>query len=395
MRVGLITSRFLPEMTAGTVRYKSFIEAWATEEDEVCVFTSRSFERDKKAFKKEELFEGRDNVYVYRTAVGVAGNRWGILVRLFSELLFCVLAAMQMLRRRVDVYVVSSPSFLLAVTTVIMAKALRTPYVADIRDIYPDQLFEYGVIEQESLLGRFLCTLEQIVYDEAILIGTVTEGLKDEIEKRTDTEVVVVRNGIDTGLFWRKPTSRLGDKFKILFHGTLGVAQNIDYIIRYARFLAEEEIHDIEIVVVGDGPKRERLEESIQEYGLEGVLSYDGFVRLSKIPNYIRGADLGFSPRQRGTVNETSFPVKVYECLGCGVPVIVSPHGEAGEFLKEHEVGYQVPNDSVNRLHDAVVRLKNDHSQYREYSERAAHVALSFDRHDIAQKYLHRIRQLL
>lgn len=357
-----------------------FVEAWADAGDTVHVFTHRLMH------DQDSPLRDRENVSVHRTSVGTADNTRSLPVRFLSELSFCLSVIRAVLRHPVDVLVCTSPPFLVGVTTLVLSKLTSTPYVLDIRDVFLEVLFAAGVVDRDSTFGRFLRWLERRLYDHALFLSSVTEGCVSYIQARTDNDVVLIRNGIDTGRFGRSETSEAGDDFVVLFHGTLGRFQNVDLLLRYAQYVEDNDVPKVRLRVIGDGPKAEYLQEEVAERGLHGRIDLVGRVDFEEIPSYINEADVGFSPRVDGLISETAFPVKVYECLGCGVPVVVTPEGEVGEYVERHRVGFQHDNGDVEAIHESIRRLREDRQLYREYSDRALDVAQSFDRHDLGRR---------
>jgi glycosyltransferase involved in cell wall biosynthesis len=143
--------------------------------------------------------------------------------------------------------------------------------------------------------------------------------------------------------------------------------------------------------IIGDGPKADFLKHEIENRNLGSTIEHVGRVKFDKIPDHLNKGDVGLSPRGDGLVNETAFPVKVYECLGCGLPVVVTPESEAGRYVERHEVGFQHRNESVEELHESICRLKENRQLYEEYSDRAVRIAKSFDRHELGRKLRERI----
>jgi glycosyltransferase involved in cell wall biosynthesis len=380
MRIGLITYYFPPENYAPAARMEPFVEAWSEEGDTVQVFTHR------RMVAEEDGFEGTDNVRVQRTPFGKADNTRSLPERFFFELLFCISVIGVVLRRRVDVLIGTSPPFLVAATTLFVGKLTGIPYVIDVRDLFPEQLFAYDVVQRGSTFGCVLEWLEAQIYEHALLVVGVTKGLCAHIRDRTDSDVVVIRNGVDTRQFDCEPRAAPSDDpFVVLFHGSLARSQNVDLLLAYARRLKREEIEDAKLRVLGDGPKAEPLLEGIQAYGLEAFVEYLGHVDFKDVPDHLHRADVGFSPRKGGMVNETAFPVKIYECLACGLPVVVTPESEAGRYVEEHKVGFEHSNDDLEGIHQSIMHLKEEEELYREYSERAVRLADTFDRHALGR----------
>ena len=379
MRIGLITYYFPPENYASAARVGPFVEAWSEEGDTVQVFTHRRVQEG------EEVFSGTDRVRIHRTPFGKADHTRSLPVRFVFELLFCVLTVGAVLRRRVDVLVAMSPPFLVAVTTLVLSKLTGIPFVIDGRDLFPEQLFAYDVVRRESLFGRALKWLEVQIYDHALLVVGVTQGLCAHIRERARSDVVLVRNGVDSHHFYRDEEAPSNDAFVLLFHGKLARSQNVELLVAYAHRLKQEGIRDVKVRVLGYGPKTEMLEEGIQTYGLEAFIEYLGHIDFGSVPDHLNRADVGLSPRMNGVVNETAFPVKIYECLACGLPVIVTPKGEAGQYVEKHKVGFEHSNDDLEGIHQSIMRLKKKEGLYREYSERAVRLADTFDRHALGR----------
>jgi glycosyltransferase involved in cell wall biosynthesis len=388
MQIGLISYYFPPENYAPAARVGPFVEAWAEAGDTVEVFTHRRMQGDAEPYAEA------DRVHVHRTPFGKADNTRSLPVRFCFELLFCLLVVGAVVRRRVDVLVGTSPPFLVAATTMLVGWLTGTPYVIDVRDLFPEQLFAYDVVQRDSAFGRGLEWLEAKIYDHALLVVGVTDGLCAHIRERTDRDVVLIRNGIDSLQFTREGPAAPGGPLTVLFHGSLARSQNVSLLLEYAQHLKQQG-EDTVLRVCGDGPKADRLVSGIREHGLEEVVEYYGHVDFEDIPAHLHQADVGFSPRVDGLVNETAFPVKIYECLACGLPVVVTPKSEAGRYVEEHEVGVQHANEDVEGIHQSIVTLKEDRELYREYSDRAVRVARTFDRHELGRELREAIRSRL
>ena len=118
---------------------------------------------------------------------------------------------------------------------------------------------------------------------------------------------------IPISFFPKNPKDKF-EKFTLIFHGNLARMQNIDLLIKIARSCPE----DVDVLVAGFGPgeKKIRREKRIK---FLGRLSYE------KIPEIVTKSHVGLSFRNKGLVNEMSFPVKIFEYIGAGLPVISTP----------------------------------------------------------------------
>lgn len=139
-----------------------FIEAWAEAGDTVHVFTHRRMQSDDSAVGDLE------NVSVHRTAVGTVDNTRSLPVRFFSELAFCLSVIRAVLRSPTDVLVFTSPSFLVAATTLVLSKLTLTPYVLDVRDPFLEVLFAAEVVDHDSIFGRLLKWFQRHLYNHGL-----------------------------------------------------------------------------------------------------------------------------------------------------------------------------------------------------------------------------------
>jgi len=380
MKIGLISSEIPPKINAGSVRMESFIEYWKENKGiELFIYTEKN--------NKKNIDFGK-NVHIINSYFRRASNKNNIIIRVLSEIVLAIDIFFGLLKDKMDTYFVSSPSFLLLISVLIASKIKRTPYIVDIRDIYPQVIFDNNIINKNSYIGKFLVNIEKKIYDNASKIITVTKGLKNHIEEKTKTKVYLIRNGMDNNLFnnnYKSNKSRNKD-FIIMFHGTLGRSQNIDLIIKYANYLKNNKIKDIKIWIIGDGPKKEKIINSINKLNLENNLIFHGFKDISQIPSYINSADIGFSPRKNGLINETAFPVKVYEYMGCGIPCIITPISEAGIFVEKNNIGFQLENNNIKSLHKYVLKFKNNKNLYNQYSINALKTSKQFERSKLAKR---------
>ena len=371
MKLGIVTAYYRPKVNACSVRINSFVDCWKEKRDcKLYVFTAGHEDLDNNEDK---------NIKIWRSNTSIVNNKKGIISRLLSELYFSFLVFTKLLFVRVDKYLVTSPPFILTIGVMMISKIKQIPYIVDVRDLYPEVLFESNIISKKSLIGKLFLYLEKKIYNNADKVITVTVGLKEYIERKTDKPVHLVRNGFDQNLFFPEKFLEKSP-FIIIFHGTIGKLQNIELLIEYANYLKNNLIKDIEIWVVGDGPKRKMMLEEIEKKKLQNIIKFYGFKTLEEVPKYINMASIGFSPRNDGFLNETAFPVKVYEYMGCGIPVIVTPISEAGDFIEKNKIGFQIENNDLELLHKRIIHLKNNKSLYNEYSKRSVEVSKNFSR---------------
>ena len=388
--IGIVTAYFPPLNNAGSIRVESLFNTWQQQDNiNLKVFTSQ------KLGSARELEHG-DNVEIWRSKVQMVSNKHNILFRMLSEM-FCLLAVFfKLLKTKVDILFVSSPPFSYAIMTYLLARLKKTAYIIDIRDIYPDVLFYAGIMKPDSLPGRILSNFERKLYKHATIISTVTDGMLKHIQRISpQQDVRLFFNGINPAVFKRNDNCQKEDKFTLIFHGILGRFQDIEFLVKYACFLKENSISDIQIKIIGMGLKEEYIKTSVAEFQLEQQIQFLGFVENKRIPDFLNRAHIGISPRTKEKISITNFPVKIYEYMGCGLPVVVIPESDAGCIVEAEKVGFQTDAKSISEFHVLILKLKDNQQLYDNYAANAYTLSQQFHRDKIAIQYFQLIEQQL
>jgi glycosyltransferase involved in cell wall biosynthesis len=274
---------------------------------------------------------------------------------------------------RCDLAVVSTPGYLAALLVCSLARWRRVGYVLELRDVYPQVYAEAGLLSRKSRLYRFFARRSKVMYEGAQFVIAATRGLAREVsDKAPAARVRHVYNGFPSNLLARQPVKY--ERFTVCFHGTLGFFQDVETLLEVARRLGE---HQVDCVVVGYG----RKEAEIVEAALPNLKFY-GRQPFEKTIDIVERCHVGLCLRKDEAISKDAFPVKVWEYLGLGLPSIVTPVCEAGEFVKAHDCGFQLPSGSVSAIVECILWLKNRPNNLRELSARCRETAAQFTREE-------------
>lgn len=277
-------------------------------------------------------------------------NKHHFLLRLIFELMHAMSLFIKILLGRYELTILSSPSYVTTLTCTFLLRCFRKKYFLDIRDIYPEVFFYLNLVRENSLLGKALKRATHQMYINSLGITCATEGLKKIIHSY-HVKSVVVFNGFDENLFYQDIKRK---KFTLIFHGNLSRMQNLDLLIQIAQKIP----NDIEIIVAGSGSKEHLLIENEK-------INFLGNLPHEEVAEIVRSSHIGLSFRDDGHINETSFPVKIFEYIGSGIPVISTPKSEAGETLERMGYGYQFGNKQINEIIRKIEDLKKDYYSYK------------------------------
>jgi glycosyltransferase involved in cell wall biosynthesis len=142
-----------------------------------------------------------------------------------------------------------------------------------------------------------------------------------------------------------------------MYVGLHGLAQDLDGVLNVADTLKQDH-PQIRFVLIGDGPEKDRLQKDAAVSGLSNVLFLPS-QPMREIPKFINAADVTLAPLRKPQIRGT-VPVKIYDSMACGVPVIVAAAGEAKRVVEEAEAGVAVEPGSEHALRDAILSLAVD-----------------------------------
>ncbi|HLS14974.1 MAG TPA: glycosyltransferase family 4 protein [Beutenbergiaceae bacterium] len=173
-----------------------------------------------------------------------------------------------------------------------------------------------------------------------------------------DARAVVVPNGADVHRITPRDQPRLaGETVTLGFVGTLKPWHGVEALVEAAApLLAGECRVPVHLMIVGDGPLAEQVDERARREGITDHITRTGAVNPAQIPGLLHQMDIGLAPYPAEA--ETYFsPLKVLEYLAAGLPVVASAVGQLPTLIQHEQTGLLVPPSDPTALRQALVRL--------------------------------------
>jgi glycosyltransferase involved in cell wall biosynthesis len=246
----------------------------------------------------------------------------------------------------------------------ILARLFGVPYIIEKNGIMEDEFRSRGFSE---IVIKILRLAEEINFRLSDKIICVTEGIKREIVRRykvNEGKLVVIPNGANIELF--RPLDKHGcrrklgleeDAFYVGFVGSFAPWQGLEILIEAAKRVKEQGYAQIKHILVGDGEQEPLLRQKVREYKLEQEIKFTGRVTYEQVVYYINACDIAIAPftKERNSIIGVS-PLKLYEYLACGRPVIVSRVGEVKEVIEEGKCGYLFEPGDAEELAKRIIQ---------------------------------------
>jgi L-malate glycosyltransferase len=172
----------------------------------------------------------------------------------------------------------------------------------------------------------------------------VSKALLQSIVTRVgqpDTEVTVLGNVLPRAFMAVPPRDRAGSPFTFLTVGSLLPVKNQTLLLSaFAQVLRTRP--DCRLVLVGDGPLRQSLEQQSAEAGLGDRVEFAGLLEPEQVRAQMQQADAFVFPSQFET-----FGVALIEALACGLPVIAMASGGPEEIVTPANGRLVAPADAA------------------------------------------------
>lgn len=217
-------------------------------------------------------------------------------------------------------------------------------------------------------------------------VTAVSQSLKDDTLRLFDIkkDIHVVPNFIDLDKYnhsfqYCQRIMMAKEEEKIITHiSNLRPVKRIQDVIKVF-YNIQKEI-PAKLMLVGEGPERQNVEDKCQELGiLERVIFFGKSNEIDKILSF---SDLFLLPSQT-----ESFGLAALEAMASGVPVISSNTGGIPEVNILGVSGFLSNVGDVEDMTKNAIYILNDENRLKTFKENARIEALKFDLHKIVPQY--------
>ena len=165
---------------------------------------------------------------------------------------------------------------------------------------------------------------------------------------------------------------------RVVFLGRLHAQKQVDTLVRAAR-----ELPDTQVVLVGDGPERARLQRLARRLGVQARVRFLGFVPHERVAGLLRGADALALPSRYEELGTA-----LLEGMQAGLPIVASATGGISQVVDDGRTGLLVPPGDPSALAAALRRVLTDPILATRLGNAAQRAAARYDWTDLADRVL-------
>ncbi|HDH04182.1 MAG TPA: glycosyltransferase [Nitrospirae bacterium] len=234
-----------------------------------------------------------------------------------------------------------------------------------------------------------LSRLRRYFYTRADKLISVSMGVKASVVNNLhipdSRKNIVIENCVDIREIRERSKEDIrspfldGDRFIIVSVGRLSAEKNFEVLIRASRLLPP----DCLILFIGDGERREYLENLAAECGSGNRIKFLGF-QLNPY-KFIKKASVYVL-----SSNSEGLPTVVLEAMSLGVPCICSDYyGRTNDVIEHNVTGYIFPRDNHCELANAIkfFRDKKNREKRKTIVENSKRHVVNYSIEKYAQRY--------
>ena len=285
------------------------------------------------------------------------GNDMTYYQRLTVFFQFLWFSSLKLLSLKGDVVLATSTPLTIGIPALIKKWIHKTPFIFQTRDIWPEAAIAIGAVNNK-ILQKILYLLEHLIYKNATAIVPLSVDMKQSIVSRypklVEKPIEVIENISEINRFqngYNKEVSVLKKKigfqprFTVLYAGTFGRVNGIDYVIELANKLLHLDPTIIFILIGNGAEKKILMQKAIDKEVLNKNVFILDTVSKQDLPQLYFECNMGSSfviPVKELWANSAN---KFFDTLAAGKPILINYNGWQKELINKKNIGYVLPVD--------------------------------------------------
>jgi glycosyltransferase involved in cell wall biosynthesis len=225
-----------------------------------------------------------------------------------------------------------------------------------------------------------------------------TTFLRDRVMARgvDPAHVVVVPNGVDLARFTPVP-SRYTDALRtalgldgrrvIAYAGTMSLQNHpVDLLLEAIPRLLRHEPRTT-LLMIGDGEDRAALQRWCEHAGIDPSVRWTGYVERPLLRALMGCAALSVDPVHDDDVARARSPLKIFESMALGVPVVTADVGDRRALLGDDRAGLVVRAGDPGALADGIAHLLDDRATLQSKAAYAREHVQAYDWDVLAERF--------
>jgi len=278
----------------------------------------------------------------------------------------------------------------LAPLAVAAARRAGIPVVADLAEPYPDSLRSQRQFQQMTGIRRWARNPAAAEVVERYVVRRIDRALVvcPEAGRRLERQGLPADRWVEVGNTPRLDVftpegeappqiEHLPASFLIFFAGVLAGDRGLDVALEALARLEAAEPGRFGMVIAGTGAMTVALTRQVETLRLSDRVLFPGFVPHTRLPDWIKGAQLGLLPFRTCPHIDSTLANKLFEFMALGIPVVASDVPPMRRILEETGAGLLFRSGDPDDLARAIRTMASDPAAAGEHGEAGARAVRS------------------
>jgi glycosyltransferase involved in cell wall biosynthesis len=195
-----------------------------------------------------------------------------------------------------------------------------------------------------------------------------TNDTQRELVRASARRTVIVRNSPPAWFAARRPSPPVG-RARLVFLGEIGVQDRVERAVEVVSLLVNDRGLDVELLIIGDGPRRGAVEARAGQLGVRDRVTITGWVAYEEVPALLASAHVGLDTAPLTDVNHGSTMIKILEYLAVGLPVVASALRETRVTASDAILA--IDQDSAAAFATPIVELLRSRESWQTMADKA------------------------
>ncbi len=393
-----------PNMSGGTRSYE-IARRLVNAGHEVHMITSQRHSNDQCQDANKWFVTYEAGIIVHWTKIPYS-NKLNYYERIRAFILFAWRSAARAAKLGGDVIFATSTPLTIAIPAVYAARKNKIPMIFEVRDLWPELPIAVG-----ALRGYIPVTaarwLERFAYRNALRVVALSPGMKDGVVATgyPEDKIAVIPNSCDLELFnvdqevgqaLRKKYDWLQDRPLVVYTGTIGLINGVDYLARLASIVYQID-SEIRFAVIGTGKDENKVRQVAKQLG---ILNRNFYMLPSapkrEIPHWLSAADVATSVVIDLKEMWSNSANKFFDALAAGKPIVINYGGWQADIIRETGAGLVLDaNNLETAAHELVNFIRNKEALNRAGKEAKNLAYKRFDRDKLVLQIENLFREVI
>lgn len=157
---------------------------------------------------------------------------------------------------------------------------------------------------------------------------------------------------------------------RIIYQGTVSVDRGLFHMIRALKLIAQKRPKTVlRIVGLSNQDLRDKASELADDLGVASSLEIFGWTPHEAIVDSMRDCAVGLAPLQPEEKYKRNIPIKIFEYMACGLPVIAADLPSIAPYISESGAGVLYDSTRADELARCVIELLDDPERRKRMGE--------------------------